>query len=580
MATMIPSVFDTENGVPGEREVFSRLKDDPNTSDWIVLHSLDIASHSTQVSGEIDFVVIIPHKGVVCLEIKSHRQVRRSADGFWYWGSNAKPDLRGPFKQASTAMHSLRKILITERPDLSNVPFWSAVIFPYASFNVTSPEWHQWQVIDSSIFWSRPLSNLVLNVINNARALLSKTETAKWFHPASKTPYHEQCQDILEVIRPSFELFSDKRIDVKIKEHEMKKYTEEQFQALDAMATNKRVLFKGPAGTGKTFLAMEAARRSALEGQKTLFLCYNRFLAIWISNKLNMHANIDVMTIHQYMLNITGEYVNSNKDNSSFWETELPNQTVLKMFENDQLIGKYDQIIVDEAQDIFNELYLDILDLSLGGGLGSGCWRLFGDFQNQTIYDKGNITLTEFREKRKYEFSEYALGVNCRNTPKIATMAEVIGNINPKYTRIRREDDGVQPDFKFHENSEHLVDVLEQALSECLNEGYKEEEIVVLSLLQASCAERLACKDKWIERIVKFDPLQRSTGKIRFSTIHSFKGLEASVIILADLEGKIDEYLQSLLYIGITRALHKLTILVPVQQKESFVNIVLKSKWD
>jgi hypothetical protein len=36
----------------GEREVFERLKESGNTPDWIVLHSLDIAHHVRQVSGE------------------------------------------------------------------------------------------------------------------------------------------------------------------------------------------------------------------------------------------------------------------------------------------------------------------------------------------------------------------------------------------------------------------------------------------------------------------------------------------------------------------------------------------------
>ena len=45
----------------------------------------------------------------------------------------------------------------------------------------------------------------------------------------------------------------DNRVDMQVKEQELKHYTEEQFQALDAMDLNERVVFSGPAGTGRHF---------------------------------------------------------------------------------------------------------------------------------------------------------------------------------------------------------------------------------------------------------------------------------------------------------------------------------------
>ncbi len=131
MAIMIPSCVSEGCSSPGEREVFRRLRDDPGTSGWIVLHSLDVANHSSQVAGEIDFVVIIPNKGILCLEVKACSSLRREG-GLLYYGAQAKPDPRGPFKQASDAMHSLRQRLIAKNPGLSRVVFWSAVIFPFS----------------------------------------------------------------------------------------------------------------------------------------------------------------------------------------------------------------------------------------------------------------------------------------------------------------------------------------------------------------------------------------------------------------------------------------------------------------
>ena len=48
---------------------------------------------------------------------------------------------------------------------------------------------------------------------------------------------------------------------------------------LDHLAAHDRAAIAGAAGTGKTVLAMERARRLALGGQRALVLCFNMPLA-------------------------------------------------------------------------------------------------------------------------------------------------------------------------------------------------------------------------------------------------------------------------------------------------------------
>ena len=138
MAVMIPATI-AHDCSPGERDVFRRLSNAPDTEEWIVLHSLDVAHHRRQVSGEIDFVIIIPALGVLCLEIKACSSLRRDG-GAWYYGTAAKPDYRGPFKQASEAMHSIRGRVVRRRSELSKVVFWSGVLLPYVTFRTESEE--------------------------------------------------------------------------------------------------------------------------------------------------------------------------------------------------------------------------------------------------------------------------------------------------------------------------------------------------------------------------------------------------------------------------------------------------------
>ena len=99
MAWMIPPQIDPRsNPPPGEEKLFRELQDDPDTKDWIVLHSLDVAAHHRRVAGEVDFVVIIPGMGVLCLEVKSHDLIE-CRNGEWLFGKHHKKG-HSPFRQA------------------------------------------------------------------------------------------------------------------------------------------------------------------------------------------------------------------------------------------------------------------------------------------------------------------------------------------------------------------------------------------------------------------------------------------------------------------------------------------------
>src|SRR5690349_3130655 len=141
MARMIPPVISPDCPSPGEVTLFHAFANDPSTAGWIVLHSLDVAEHRRRSAGEIDFVAIVPEKGVLCLEVKAHRRVRH-VQGLWHLGESAHPEPRSPFRQASEAMHSIQLRIAARRPDLAGVVFWSAVAFTGAEVQASSAEWH------------------------------------------------------------------------------------------------------------------------------------------------------------------------------------------------------------------------------------------------------------------------------------------------------------------------------------------------------------------------------------------------------------------------------------------------------
>src|SRR5262252_1938038 len=100
MAKMIPP--DWHDWTPNsEQRVFRMLEHDAGTQDWVVLHSLNLKQTGNQPYGEVDFVVLIPGRGVLCLEVKGGRVACK--DGIWTTTDAAGGVFqlkRSPFSQA------------------------------------------------------------------------------------------------------------------------------------------------------------------------------------------------------------------------------------------------------------------------------------------------------------------------------------------------------------------------------------------------------------------------------------------------------------------------------------------------
>ena len=202
MARMIPPVFGPTNPSDGERRIFGLLRDDPLTSTWVVLHSQDIARHVRQVVGEVDFVVLIPSKGVLCLEIKGHKRVRRHG-GAWYLGQDG-PDYRGPFKQAVDGTNSILKRVKLRCPDFGATPFVWAVIFPFVAAvdRFATDEWQPWQLVTADELSRSSIGKLLSGIIDAERDRLAGVETARWFRPDANALTFAQRDALAELLRP------------------------------------------------------------------------------------------------------------------------------------------------------------------------------------------------------------------------------------------------------------------------------------------------------------------------------------------------------------------------------------------
>jgi hypothetical protein len=551
---MIPPSVDERCSSPGERELFSRFESCSLTNDWIVLHSLDLANHPSQVEGEVDFVLLIPKVGVLCLEVKAHLRIELRQGG-WYFGSSREPEFRGPFKQAKAGCHSIRGYLTSRMPRLAEVPIRSAVCFPYVDFSETSPEWHTWELVDRRRLYSAPIGKVFEGVMRQARSHLA----LKGLIFRDGEPSNELCEEIARLLRPKFEAFESPRARAERRNFELKRFTSDQFAALDRMRRNPQVVFEGPAGTGKTFLAVEAARRAAAAGAKVLFLCFNKLLGSMLEREMDPVAdNVWAGTFHRFLAHEArrGSGKLQNSSDPDYFDTVLPDLALDAICKTER-IGYFDQLVVDEAQDLLSKTAFEtIADAILAKGLSGGIWRFFGDFENQAIY--GHRSIEEIQEAYPRS-SVCTLETNCRNLPRIAQWASIMGSLAPGYREILRGDDGVEPSFHFYGTEKEQTALLISHLQRLWTDGFRGRDVVVLSFKrETSCALSLV-EAPWAQRVRPVD--SAADQQTSFTTVHAFKGLEAGAIILTDVDDLESKDKVALLYTGVSRAQDRLVIL-------------------
>lgn len=553
---MIPA-YCADVAPPGEKALFGALRDAPDTDDWTVLHSLGIAEHERQVEGEADFVVVVPFAGVLVIEVKSHLSVARRSDGTWRLGQDS-PTVRGPFQQAQEAMHSLRNYLLGKRVELRDVPVLHAVWFTGVRARATlpaSPEWHSWQLLDSSDL-PNPASAVRRVLTKGAEHLSSKM---KHFGFGEFGPDESVAKRVVGALRPRFEIVltaGDRRL---AREGQLARFVDEQYRALDSAAENRAVLFTGPAGTGKTFLAAEAAQREVAQGRTGRLLCFNRLLGRSLKEKLSDVPGLRVSTIHQEMLRLAGMNSPPTGATSRFWDEQLP-ELALEGLAERGLDEVLDFLIIDEVQDIATGTFLGLLDLLVEGGFRDGRVLMFGDFERQAIY--GNEGAREVLRARSPHIASFRLLGNCRNLPRIGYQVNIMGHLAPGFREFRRADDGVDPSIIRYARGADQATLLKKAVGDLRDEGYDLTEIVVLSPLGVGSVAATTT-DPWLRQVlVSADGSKPVKGRLRYSTIHSFKGLDAPAVIVTDLDDSGGSNFDALVYVGLTRATDRLTAFV------------------
>ena len=271
MARMIPE--EPPDGTPGgERKLFERLHDG-TSGDFVAFHSvawLMPSEDGRPREGEADFVLAHPSHGVLVIEVKGGTILYDSKTARWTsTGRAGKNRIKDPFRQARRSEHLLIDLLASAKGGGGRkVLVGHAVAFPDVRIDQKDlkPDAPRKIVIDAGDL--RTLDERIGQIFGYWKG---KTKLPG--------PGKGGVSLLESVLANDFDLRRPLGLELEEKERELLRLTEEQYRVLDLLARQTRVAIAGCAGSGKTFLAAEKARRLAKQGFRVLVVCFNVMLA-------------------------------------------------------------------------------------------------------------------------------------------------------------------------------------------------------------------------------------------------------------------------------------------------------------
>jgi hypothetical protein len=549
MARLIPSFVDDDTP-PGEYDVFGRLSNGPH--DWVVLHSLDIAPWNHRRRTEIDFLVIVPDLGILCIEVKSHPEI-------YFDGERWHPPTikRSPFKQALDAKYAFGRRLKDVAPGLPDIPVLHCCVFPRASMDIPDMvSVRSYELMDMRAFKALPNGGVFCADLR--RRMMEAIADDPQICPLRSPLAPATVDRIVALCVPVQRRRPDAREEVqRHKEKIDASLREQQRPVLRLAALNHRLIVSGGAGTGKTLIAMEIARRAAEGGARVAIVCFNRLVGRWLQLQIEAREpplpNLVADRVVRLLATLA-EIAIPTDAAPEYWDGQFLDTVEERLTDPDFVAAvQFDYLVVDEAQDILARPRLWSLLLHfLSGGLENGRFTLVGDFDHQVLGQKHIVAASLKDVASRGACTQWHLAENCRNLQIVGeTAVRMSGFARDLYAGYLRGAGSVDDLAVASYSTPAEQDALLAAhLRDLRAAGYRDGQITVLSFCQppASAAERLRAAG---HRLAQAD---LRSDRIEFTSVHAFKGLDNRAVILTDIATGAQEFHRHLFYTAMTRS--------------------------
>ena len=510
----------------GEKKVWRSLRKKLRPQD-VLLHGLHFSDGSGD--SEIDIVVLMA-EGFATVEVKGGRVWLENAQWLQATPDGIKAlDLED---QAIGHKHRLGKYLAARwkygRPRMQHL-----VALPDSDLGSDdpSPGLPRSLVIDKS-------------QLSDAAGLVFDSLTIRMQGQPTRWPGDALVQEASELLAGRGDPQERLAQRISAVDEQVRLLTEEQFLALDLAERVPRVEISGGPGTGKTWLAMEQARRWVEKGERVGFVCFSRGLAAWVSRATEVwpakqRSLLWVGTLHALGRSWGVEVPpDLTREDSAFWEVEFPAR-MAELAASASL--RFDALIVDESQDFADNWWPAVL-----GGLKDpdrGRLMIFSD-ERQRVFDRESDPLDGL--------VPLSVKRNMRNTKQIARVFQPL-------TDDRQDLIGMDgPRVRFVPcPSRQAIPTADDAAVALLDEGWQPCDVVLLTTnhrhpVHKDQVESDGLTDYW-SRLWDNDD-------IFYSTVTAFKGLERQAVVLSVDGFRSPEVARQILYVGMSRARQQLVV--------------------
>ena len=617
MPIMIPDPI-PDSASDSEKVIFETFKVIAEGRDWEVLYQVSAGSN------QFDFVILMPYeKSVICLEVMEDTDYK-FVDG--KWSAPTSGSLKSPIEQTRDAMETLRERFSTYFGCGSPLSLGHAVVF---NDGTETEEWLLPQYLSPLVQGATfPGFGLITGNDDVAEDALHPNSLGQtlWEYAidlGGDVPYDESKRaqeavnqlrtdlistgeivttiatifhDNLETHRPQLLRLTDDQLNVLQlvgcqPPSTILSESDNQINDSESVEMELRCVVDGAAGTGKTVLAVEIARQRCEASETVGLLCCNphlsrRFerwaetlpsnnggkvvagtlatLPLW-----SFRANDVLKNKHQQRLDNSPELEESLKLGylDQGWR-EFIGETIedLDTLGQEQL---FDYLIVDEAQNLCDPMFLRLMENLLKDRLTNGRWILFGDFKNQEIVapnikQDGKDALKDFSN---LEWEDATLGTNCRNTHEIAEKAaKLVGIESPPMLGVYGPH--VQIEY-FEQEQKPLENILDNLILDWKNKNLQSRQIILLSSGTGDEFNTNREYSGWkLHNISEITEEISSTESdaLRYSDVYDFQGLESdlAILVLPKTEDQIplaggltlprEKHLNRVLYTGMSRA--------------------------
>ena len=483
---------------------------------------------------EIDFLVAIEGAGIVCVEVKGGEVTHNGRDWLQHLHTGRVKTIE-PVRQVRQARYALRDFIEKDpRWTQGRVRWNHIVVLPNSDFSqdFALTDCPRWMVVDRDDF-----PNLVARIRDVAHS--QKPDL-----PLLTAAGIEQLRTALggrglpqrDVVARA--LHNEDAADI---------LTDQQAVILTATRLLNRVEVRGGAGSGKTFMAVEQARRLANAGQRVALICYSHGLASYLKRITAGWSRRQrpgyVGEFHDLGIDWGAETGPDESERNAATEQYFEHDLPARMLELAATLPdgrRFDSIVIDEAQD-FADSWWDPILAALRDPDAGGIY-LYSD-EGQRVFDRTGTP--------PVPLVPLILDHNIRNTRQIATA------FGPLVDHPMRFLGGEGPEVRFvacerdqaHEVGDDQVDVL-------LDAGWRPEDVALLT----TGSRHQEQKNRQAEGNAAYWDSFWDVDQVFYGHVLGFKGLERRAVVLVVDDEKVVERSSERLYVGLSRAREQLVV--------------------